>query len=66
MNTQEQVAYINTQALCARIEMEGMLAENQHRMNCGNSIAYGDEAFNKIATKYGIHHNQVLELFHGD
>ena len=32
-------------------EREGMLAENTHRLDCGHSIAYGDEAFNKLANK---------------
>ena len=26
-------------------EREGMLAENTHRLSCGHSIAYSDEAF---------------------
>lgn len=32
-------------------EREGMLAENLHRQQCGNSIAYGDEAFSELAEK---------------
>lgn len=32
-------------------EREGMLAENTHRINCGNSIAYGDESFFDLAKR---------------
>jgi len=32
-------------------EREGMLAENHHRLQCGNSIAYGDEAFDDLAAR---------------
>jgi len=27
------------------VQVEGMKAENQHRLDCGNSIAYGEDAF---------------------
>ncbi|MCD8349107.1 MAG: hypothetical protein LUC93_00660 [Planctomycetaceae bacterium] len=33
-------------------ELEGMKAENTHRLDCGLSIAYGDEAFNQLAERY--------------
>ena len=29
-----------------------MIAENQHRMNCGNSIAYGEEAFIELQKRF--------------
>ena len=32
-------------------EREGMLAENIHRINCGNSIAYSDESFFDLAKR---------------
>lgn len=32
-------------------EREGMIAENEHRTRNGNSIAYGDEAFDLLAAK---------------
>jgi len=32
-------------------EREGMLAENTHRLACGHSIAYGDDAFQELADK---------------
>ena len=32
-------------------EREGMLAENTHRIDCGHSIAYGDESFFDLAQR---------------
>lgn len=37
-------------AMAANARVEGMKAENQHRLNCGYSIAYGEEAFEAQAT----------------
>lgn len=31
--------------------IEGMKAENQHRIICDNQISYGDEAFADVANK---------------
>jgi len=32
--------------VATQARIEGMKAENAHRLECGNSIAYGEEAFN--------------------
>ena len=37
--------------LAAKITAMGMEAENQYRVDCGNSIAYGDEAFFELVKK---------------
>jgi hypothetical protein len=63
MTDEQKVAYVNAMVACAQIEMAGMQAENQHRMNVGNAVAYGEEAFTAIIEKYGIHHNAVLTVF---
>ncbi len=46
--------------LQARIEMEGMIAENAWRQSNGESPAYGVEQFNALIEKHGIHHNAIL------
>lgn len=46
--------------LMAQIEMQSMIAENQYRVSCGNSISYGEDAFLNLIEKYGIHHNGIL------
>lgn len=32
--------------VAAQARIAGMQAENQHRLACGDSIAYGEDAFN--------------------
>lgn len=41
-------------AAAAQIEAFGMNADNAHRQSCGLAIAYGDEAFEEVLTRYGI------------
>lgn len=65
MTDEQKAAYVNAQAACAMAEIAGMQALNQYRLARGEAIAYSDEAFDAIPNKYGIHHNAVLTLFHG-
>ncbi len=44
--------FSNAVALLA--EIEGMKAENQHREMCGNSIAYGQDAFIHAMKTWGF------------
>lgn len=43
MNSQLIAVFAAISACNARVE--GMKAENQHRLNCENGVAYGDDAF---------------------
>jgi hypothetical protein len=63
MNDAQQVAYIQAQAVCAQAEIEGMKATNQIRISLGQSLAYDEDAFFNVPARYGITHNQVMELF---
>lgn len=65
MDEMQQSAYIISQAACAIIEAMGMLAKNQQRVMAGKGPIYDDTAFDELANKYGIHHNNVIGLFHG-
>jgi hypothetical protein len=58
--TAKDVAYVHSQCACAIIEAMGMVAANKERKQRGHSLAYGEEAFQKVIEKYGIHHNAVL------
>ena len=60
MSDEQNAAYVNAQVACAMIEAMGMQAENQQRAHRGESIAYAEDHFNALITKYGIHHNAVL------
>ncbi|NCT58914.1 hypothetical protein GW776_05405 [archaeon] len=46
-------------------ERAGMEAENTYRLNCGQSIIYGDEAFQSLYDKYAplIGRNAFPEMF---
>ncbi len=60
MDKEQLIAFINSQAVCALAEIEGMKAENQGRLHRGESIAYNDEAFFAIVDKFGLNHNRVI------
>lgn len=54
---------IEAELMCARIEIEGMIAENQQRLHSGFSPAYTEEAFLKVLNSYGIQSNDVQARF---
>ena len=64
MTPEQQAAYVNAQAASALIEMYAMNALNHERMMENKALAYDEEAFLKLHTKYCIGHNDVLGLFH--
>ena len=53
-----ETVYFQMNMLQAEIEMQGMIAENKFCADNGQSVAYGEEAFNALVEKYGIHHNK--------
>ncbi len=55
-----QAAYVNAQSTCAMIEAMGMVEENRHDQNVGNPHTYRKDDFDKLITKYGIHHNATV------
>ena len=61
MDDLSKVAYIYAMIACAQIEMAGMVAENEQRKHLGQSMAFVSEDFDKLANKYGIHHNAILD-----
>ncbi len=65
MTPEQQAAFIQAQPACAQVEALGMHAENMQREALGQSMAYDEEAFHSLITKYGIHHNAVLTTFGG-
>jgi hypothetical protein len=54
---------IEAELMCARIEIEGMIAENQQRAYSGFIPAYTEEAFQKVLTSHGIRSNDVQTQF---
>jgi len=60
MNTEQRIAYIQSQVVCAQAEIEGMKALNHERMDGGYTLAYDEAAFLAVPEKYGLTHNQVI------
>ena len=65
MSEQQSAAFITAQATCAFVEALGMISENMQRRHRGESMAYCAEDFDRVISKYGIHHNAVLTTFGG-
>lgn len=42
----------------------GMIAENAHREACGNSVAYGEEAFERCAQQLGALASNMNAIAH--
>lgn len=61
-----QYAYVMAQIALLNTERAGMEAENQHRLACGHSIAYGMDAFAELLSRYegAIGHNAIMEMVH--
>jgi hypothetical protein len=59
-----EVAFVMAQIALMNCERAGMEAENTHRIDCGHSIAYGEEAFRALHDKYArlIGSNALLEM----
>lgn len=53
-------AELFTDSARAIIEALGMVAENQHRLSTGRSIAYGEDAFENVIVRNGLHQNAVI------
>jgi len=60
VNDLQRIVYTNGIQLQARIELEGMIAENQYRLSEGKTIAYTEADFIKLRDEHGIHHNGLL------
>jgi len=57
-------AFVLAQVALLNCEVAGMQAENQHRMNCGLSIAYGAAEFAGVRQQYEalIGSNEILNM----
>lgn len=58
LHSLSELLYFQMNMLQAEIRMQGMIAENKFRTDNGQSIAYGEEAFNALVDEFGIHHNK--------
>jgi len=63
MIDEQKAAFINSQVVCALIELAGMQAENTAREQLGQTLAYQEDSFQVMMRKYLIGHNDVLAFF---
>ena len=57
-----KAAILIARAAQVNAEIAGMVAENQHRIANGDSIAYGYDAFEALAGTYGVDSNSIIGL----
>lgn len=55
-----EAAKLIANSSAALIEAMGMMSENIERANKGESLAYTEEAFNKVVMNNGIDYNSVM------
>ena len=55
-----EAAKLIANSSAALIEAMGMMSENIERANRGESLAYTEEAFNKVVMNNGIDYNSVI------
>jgi hypothetical protein len=55
-----EAAKLIANSSAALIEAMGMMSENIERANRGESLAYTEEAFNKVVMDNGIDYNSVI------
>jgi len=65
MTDEQKTSYVQAQAVAALIEAMGMAAANLWRVQQDMDIQYDEGAFQAVITRYGLHHNDIMELFHG-
>lgn len=59
-NKMMEAAKLIANSSAALIEAMGMMSENIERANRGESLAYTEEAFNKVVMNNGIDYNSVM------
>ena len=57
----QNAVYVFANAIGGLAEIAGMQALNQYRINRDETIAYNDEAFQKVMLDRGLHHNSLTE-----
>lgn len=55
-----EAAKLTANSSAALIQAIGMMSENIERANRGESLAYTEEAFNKVVMNNGIDYNSVM------
>ncbi|KKN18109.1 hypothetical protein LCGC14_0959160 [marine sediment metagenome] len=64
MTDEQKAAYINSQVICAQIELEAMKVANRHDEGMGSAPTYVEEDFRAIVDRFVIGHNDVIGFLH--
>ncbi len=62
MTPAERAAFIMAQAACLNAEVAGMVAENTYREMRGETIAFGEDAFQEVIDKSVCNHNAAISF----
>ncbi len=54
------VAYVNSQLMCAMVELEAMKSANRSRERQNLALAYSEGDFRSLIDKYQMGHNSVV------
>lgn len=65
MTPEERAAFLNAMSAAATIKAMGMNAENQGCIFRGETLLYGEEAFNAVIEEHGLGYNAVLSHLRG-
>lgn len=65
MTHDQAAAYVAAQTALLNCRVAGMVAENQHRVSCGNSVAYDGKSFFEVEQEFEalIGFNEVVALY---
>jgi len=58
----EFIVYAMSQAIRASAEIEALAAANKAREQRGEALAYTEDDFMNVATKYGLNSEKILKL----
>ena len=61
-----QAARVMALAAELNCKVAGMDAENKHRVSIGESIMYGEDAFEAVIVETGCHHNNICMIMQGE
>lgn len=62
INNFGKLVHFQMRMLQAEVTMQAMIAENKQREFLGESVAYGESAFNNLINEYHIGYNDFPDL----
>jgi hypothetical protein len=65
MNEESRAAFLFSQSVCVLTRTLGMMSENMQREHLGQSMAYQQDAFEKVLQEGGIEWNDALTTLRG-